>query len=199
MATCGLLVRFEARHGREGEAEQFLRNALPLARQEPATLAWFAIRFGRYDYGIFDVFPDIAGRDAHLSGPIANALGERSEELFIAPPAIRKFDILAEKLGTGPIAKGLLLTFKAKSGHEQQVAQFLREAKEFVLQEPGTVEWFAIRLEGGEYGIFDVFPDNGARFSHLTGHVPRDLAKHALSLLGGMPDLHMLEIVAAKP
>lgn len=199
MATCGLLVRFEARHGREGEAEQFLRNALPLARQEPATLAWFAIRFGRYDYGVFDIFPDMAGRDAHLSGPIANALGERSEELFVAPPAIRKFDILAEKRGTGAIAKGLLLTFKAKSGHEQQVAEFLREAKEFVLQEPGTVEWFAIRLEGGEYGIFDVFPDNGARFSHLTGHVPRELAKHALSLLGGMPDLHMLDLVTAKP
>lgn len=198
MATCGLLVRLEARHGREGEVGRFLRDALPLARQEPATVAWFAIKFGRYDFGVFDVFPDIASRDAHLAGPIAQALMERSEELFVAPPLFRKFDILAEKLGTGTIAKGLLLTFRAKAGHEQEVAQFLRGAKEFVLHEPGTVEWFSMRMDG-EYGIFDVFPDNGSRFSHLTGHIPRELAKHSLSLLGSVPDLHMLEIVAAKP
>lgn len=198
MATCGLLVRFEARHGRQSEVEQLLRDAQPLAQQETATIAWFAIRFGRYDYGVFDVFPDMAGRDLHLAGPIAKALLERSEELFVAPPAMRKVDILAEKLGSGPVAKGLLLTFKARSGHELQVAQFLREAKQFVLQEPGTVEWFSMRLDGGEYGIFDVFPDNGARFAHLTGHVPRELAKHSLSLLGSFPDLDMLEIIAAK-
>lgn len=199
MSTCGLLVRLEARHGREGEVERLLRDALPLARQETATVAWFAVKFGRYEYGVFDVFPDIEGRDTHLAGPIATTLMERSDELFVASPVIRKFDVLAEKLGTGTIAKALLLTFRAKSGHEQEVAQFLRAAKDFVLREPGTVEWFSMRLDGGEYGIFDVFPDNGARFSHLTGHVPRELAKHSLSLLGSMPDLHMLEVIAAKP
>jgi len=44
----------------------------------------------------------------------------------------------------------------------------------------------APRLGDGEYGIFDVFPDGGARFAHLTGHVPRELAKHTLTILGSV-------------
>jgi hypothetical protein len=65
-----------------------------------------------------------------------------------------------------------------------------------VQEEPGTVAWFALQMESGAYGIFDVFPDNGARFAHLTGRVPRELTKHALSLLGGMPDMDMLQVLA---
>lgn len=91
-----------------------------------------------------------------------------------------------------------MLTFKAKSGHEQEVEEFLREAKSLVKDEPKTTAWFAIRLDDGNYGIFDVFPDNGGRFAHLTGRVPRELTKHALSLLGSMPDMDMLNVVAEK-
>jgi hypothetical protein len=32
----------------------------------------------------------------------------------------------------------------------------------------------------------------------LTGHVPRELAKHSLSLLGSVPDIGMLDVVDAK-
>jgi hypothetical protein len=32
----------------------------------------------------------------------------------------------------------------------------------------------------------------------MTGHVPRELAKHALTLLGGMPDMHLLDVVAVS-
>lgn len=49
-----------------------------------------------------------------------------------------------------------------------------------------------------EYGIFDVFPDGGGRFAHLTGHVPRELAKHALSLLGSVPDPDLPSVLASK-
>jgi hypothetical protein len=42
-----------------------------------------------------------------------------------------------------------------------------------------------------------VFPDNGARFSHLTGQVPRELTRHALSLLGGLPDMDLLQVLAS--
>jgi quinol monooxygenase YgiN len=202
MVTRGLLARFEAKHGRDTEVEQLLRTAQPLARQEPGTSAWFAIRFGRCQYGIFDVFPDAAARDAHLAGPIASALIQKAPDLLVAPASIEKLDVLADKLpeakGVELIEKGLLLRFRAKAGHELQVEQFLRDAKSFALQEQRTAAWFAIRLADGHYGIFDVFPDNGARFSHLVGHVPRELAKHALTLLGSMPDLELLDILAEK-
>lgn len=202
MVSRGLLVRLEAKSGMDAEVEAFLLSALPLVQQEPATTAWFAIRFGRSEYGIFDVFPDDAGRDAHLTGPVAQALMAKADALFATPPQIQKLDVLADKLPTGvlfqPDTKGLLLTFKAKEGHEEQVQQFLRDAQPLVQEEPGTAAWFAIHLDDGAYGIFDVFPDNGARFAHLAGHVPRELTKHALTLLGSMPDMEMLNVLAEK-
>ena len=97
-----------------------------------------------------------------------------------------------------PDTKGLLVTFKAKAGHEIEVEQFLREAKPRVMEEPNTTAWFAIRTEEGEYGIFDVFPDNGARFIHLMGHVPRELARHSMAMLGSVPELHLVSVQAEK-
>lgn len=202
MVTLGLLVRLEAKPGKDAEVEAFLLSALPLVRQEAATVAWFAIRFGRSEYGIFDVFPDEAGREAHLTGPVAQALMAQADALFAEPPKIQKLAVLADKLPTAtpaaPNTKGLLLTFKAKAGNEQEVEQFLRDAKPLVEAEPDTTAWFAIHLDDGEYGIFDVFPDHGGRFKHLTGHVPRELAKHALSLLGSLPDPHLPSVLAEK-
>ena len=202
MVSKGLLVRLEAKSGMDEQVEEFLVSALPLVRQEPATTAWFAIRFGRSEYGIFDVFPDDSGRDAHLSGAVAKALMEQAETLLAQPPRIQKLDVLAHKLPETvpdqPNTKGLLLTFEAKAGHQQQVEQFLRDARPLVLAEPETVAWFAILTDDNQYGIFDVFPDHGGRFKHLTGHVPRELAKHALSLLGSVPDPDLLNVLAEK-
>jgi quinol monooxygenase YgiN len=200
MVNLGLLVRLDAKPGRDDDVEEFLRSAQALVRLEPATTAWFAVRFGRSEYGIFDVFPDEVSREAHLAGAVATALREKADALFTQPPRIEKVRILADKLPatvpTEPDTKALLLTFKAKSGHEQDVEQFLRDAQSFVQQEPKTTAWFAIHLENGEYGTFDVFPDNGGRLSHLTGHIPRELVKHSLSWLGSVPDMDMLNVLA---
>ena len=95
--TVGLLVRIEALEGKEAEVEEFLESALPLAIGEPATTAWFAIRLGPSTFGVFDVFPDDAGRDAHLGGPIGTAL-MGSVGTLIAEPTIEKADVLAAKL-----------------------------------------------------------------------------------------------------
>lgn len=101
MVKVGLLVRLEARPGKEAEVEQFLAGALPLVESEPATTAWFAIKFGPASFGIFDVFPDDAGRQAHLAGAVAAALGSRAAELLAAPPLITNVDVLATKLPRG--------------------------------------------------------------------------------------------------
>lgn len=96
--TTALLVRLEARPGKEEEVANFLSGALSIVEGEPATVAWFAIRMGPSTFGIFDVFPDDAGRQAHLSGQVAAALMARADELFSQPPDIQQIDVLASKL-----------------------------------------------------------------------------------------------------
>ena len=71
MVTKALFVRLETKPGREADVERFLRSGLPIVEQEPATTAWFAVRIGPSTFGIFDAFPDEAGRRAHLSGGVA--------------------------------------------------------------------------------------------------------------------------------
>src|SRR5207247_180130 len=98
MVTVGVLAQLEAKPGKEEEVARFLEGALPLAQQEEATTAWFAIRMGPSTFGIFDVSPDEPGREAHLAGPIAAALMQRADELLTEPPMIEKVDVLASKL-----------------------------------------------------------------------------------------------------
>lgn len=98
MVKFALLVRLEAKPGKEAEVEQFLKDGLPLVQEEPATTAWFAIRLSPSTFGIFDAFPDEEGRQAHLSGKVAAALMAKAEELFVEPPAIESVDVIAVKL-----------------------------------------------------------------------------------------------------
>ena len=97
MAKYALLARLEAKPGKEAEVESFLRSGLELARGEPATRAWYALRLGPRTFGIFDTFDDEAGRDAHLNGKIAAALMAKAPDLLAQPPQIEKVDVLVEK------------------------------------------------------------------------------------------------------
>ncbi len=98
MVTKALYVRLEAKPGKQADVASFLRGGLSTVQEEPATIAWFAIRLGPSTFGIFDAFPDEAGRQAHLAGRVAQALTEQVSELFAGPPAIEKLDVLAAKL-----------------------------------------------------------------------------------------------------
>jgi quinol monooxygenase YgiN len=98
MVTVGLLVRLEAKPGKEADVERFLEGGLALVNEEPDTTAWFAIRMGPSTYGIFDVFPSDAGRQAHLKGRVAEALMAQAGDLFSEPPEIGQIDVLAAKL-----------------------------------------------------------------------------------------------------
>lgn len=98
MVSKALYVRLEAKPGKEAEVETFLRGGLAIVQQEPATTAWFALRMGPSTFGIFDAFPDEAGRQAHLSGRVAAALMAKASELLAKPPAIEKVDVLVAKL-----------------------------------------------------------------------------------------------------
>lgn len=98
MVSVALFVRLEAKPGKEAEVERFLLDGLPIVLEEPATTAWFGIRLGPTTFGIFDAFPDEAGRQAHLTGRVAAALMAKAGDLFVGPPVIEMVDVLAAKL-----------------------------------------------------------------------------------------------------
>ena len=98
MVKTALFVRLESKPEKEAEVEDFLRRGLAIVTEEPATIAWFAIRLWPSTFGIFDAFPDEAGRQAHLSGRVAAALMAKAFEMLAQPPVIEKVEVLAAKL-----------------------------------------------------------------------------------------------------
>jgi quinol monooxygenase YgiN len=97
MVKLALLVRLEAKPGREQDVANFIKGALPLAEQEPKTVNWYALQMGPSTFGIFDTFEVEEGREAHLGGEIAKALMAHASELLAQPPQIEKVDLLAVK------------------------------------------------------------------------------------------------------
>lgn len=102
MVKTALFVRLEAKPGKESAVASFLAGAVPLVEAEPATVAWFALRLGPTTFGIFDAFPDEAGRQAHLSGKVAQALMAKASELLAEGPSIQNVEVLADKLPGRP-------------------------------------------------------------------------------------------------
>ena len=98
MVNVALYVRLQAKPGKEQDVENFLRSGLAIVQEEAATVAWFAIKMGPSTFGIFDAFPDEAGRQAHLSGRVAAALMASAADLLAEAPKIERIDVLAAKL-----------------------------------------------------------------------------------------------------
>jgi quinol monooxygenase YgiN len=93
-----LLARLEAKPGKEAAVKDLLISAVALANQEARTTVWFALKLGTSTFGVFDAFADEDGRQAHLNGPIAQALMANAPELFSKAPQIDPVDVLGAKL-----------------------------------------------------------------------------------------------------
>jgi len=98
MIKVALFVRLEAKAGKEADVEKFLEAGLSMANREATTPLWFALRLGPSTFGIFDAFSDESGRQAHLTGPIAQALMANAPTLLAQAPSIEKLDVLGAKL-----------------------------------------------------------------------------------------------------
>ena len=68
-----------------------------MVNEEPKAMAWFGVRFGPSTFGIFDVLPDVVGREAHLCGGVTLA-PQHDTGLFADPPGIQRIDVLTSKL-----------------------------------------------------------------------------------------------------
>ena len=97
IVTVGLLLRLEAAPGRENNIQSLPEGAISMVNEEPKVMAWFRGRFGPSTFGIFDVFPDEEGREAHPSGRVAAALIDNVGELF-QEPTIERIDVITSKL-----------------------------------------------------------------------------------------------------
>ncbi|MBE7210815.1 MAG: antibiotic biosynthesis monooxygenase [Gluconacetobacter diazotrophicus] len=93
----GLLIHLHARKGREAAVESLLSDIWEDVQSEPATAPWFAFRLARRRYGIFERFPDEAGRRAHLSGQGAARLLAQSNALLAKPARIARVEVLGGK------------------------------------------------------------------------------------------------------
>jgi quinol monooxygenase YgiN len=93
-----LYVRLQAKTGKEKELAGFLETGLAMANREATTPVWFAVQLAPATFAIFDAFADEAGRQAHLNGPIAQALMAKASELLAEPPKIERYDVLGAKL-----------------------------------------------------------------------------------------------------
>lgn len=98
MVKVSLFVRLEAKPDKANEVAAFLKQGLQLANQETTTPVWFALQLGPTTFAIFDAFNDEAGRQAHLTGPIAKALMAQAANLLASAPSIERADVLGAKL-----------------------------------------------------------------------------------------------------
>ncbi|MDD7833795.1 MULTISPECIES: putative quinol monooxygenase [Paenarthrobacter] len=96
------------------------------------------------------------------------------------------------------IEVALLVTLKARAGKEKEVAEFLRSARSIVEQEEGTRAWFALQFDESTFGVFDVFPDDEARQTHLSGGVGQALAAQGAELFSVEPNIQNVDVLAFK-
>jgi len=97
MVKYGLIVRLEAKLGKEQAVADFLAVGLELTNQEANTPIWFALRLSPTTFGVFDAFASEADRQAHLGGNMAQSLMSRVEELLASPPSIEFVDVMHMK------------------------------------------------------------------------------------------------------
>lgn len=96
------------------------------------------------------------------------------------------------------IDRALFVRIEAKEGKEDEVEGFLRKALADVMEEEGTIDWYAVKFGARDFAIFDTFGSEKDRLAHLAGKVGRALVAHAPTLLSGIPKIEHAEVLACK-
>jgi hypothetical protein len=92
-------ILIEALPGWEEEVVRMLRDIRAHVEDEPATGPWYAVRHSPTRFAIFEAFPGIAGRDAHVAGKGGDIFRDtkRMNAVLAQPAHVQKVDILFEK------------------------------------------------------------------------------------------------------
>ncbi|WP_413803732.1 putative quinol monooxygenase [Streptomyces iranensis] len=95
-------------------------------------------------------------------------------------------------------AYGFLVEFEARPGKEEEVTQFLVDAKTLVDAEPGTLAWFSFRVGPQSFRIFDAFETEDDREAHLRGKVRDGIIARGDELFSVPPEITPVDVLAAK-
>ena len=96
-------IHIEAKPGKEDEVVQMLRDIYGCVLSEPATGPWFGIRYSTTTFGIFEAFPNTAGRDAHVAGGGGDIFRDnaRMNAILAYPAHVYRVDVLLNKAASG--------------------------------------------------------------------------------------------------
>jgi len=92
---------------------------------------------------------------------------------------------------------GLYVQLEAAEGKADDVADFLRQGRAMVEEEPGTTVWYALQMGPSTFGIFDAFEDQSGRDAHLKGAVAQALNDNA-ELFAQSPEIVEVDVLANK-
>lgn len=87
---------------------------------------------------------------------------------------------------------------ESKPGKEKEVEEFLKSAQPLAEKEAGTLTWYALKIGPSKFGIFDTFANEGGREAHLAGEIAKALMAKAKDLFTKDPEIHKIEVLAAK-
>jgi len=92
-------ILIEAKPGRENDVVAMLRDIHACVEHEPATGPWYAVRHSERLFAIFEAFPNVAGRDAHVAGGGGHIFRDvgRMNRLLAEPAHVQKVDVLFTK------------------------------------------------------------------------------------------------------
>jgi hypothetical protein len=97
--TKAFYIHIEARADKTAEVRRMLSDILGCVEGEPATGPWYAVQYSPTTFGIFEVFPSIAGRQAHVDGGGGDIFRdvERMNDILATPAHVYKVDVLLSK------------------------------------------------------------------------------------------------------
>ncbi len=93
---------------------------------------------------------------------------------------------------------GLLATVVAKSGKEEDVKKFLKDAVDLAKKEEKTITWYSFQIDQNTFGIFDTFENEDGREAHLNGEIAAKLMENASKLLSEDPKIRKIDLLASK-
>tara|TARA_R100001440_G_scaffold72450_1_gene96362 strand:- start:91 stop:957 length:867 start_codon:yes stop_codon:yes gene_type:complete len=206
-------IPFTAKSEQDKNLANFLTEGAKLVTQtEPNTLYWYALKKTDGSFGIFDFFPNAAGREEHFVGQVAAALNENADILVaqgwdkgvvanITDSAVLSYKEPSENSLSATQATYIVLN--AQAGKEQALEELLTGAASVIEQtEPKTLLWTALKLNDNTFGIFDTFTDESGREAHFAGKVAAALNAQADDLVVGgwengvLPNIHNFEVIA---